>query len=148
MEALAARQFTASRYLFVRAHVAGEDFGGDGHVVVSVVDPLDFLVPLGTLTRDDDGVAGYGRQDRASYRVAAAGRHLGDVFHARAHGGDAPQQVVADFLRILGARVLVRHPQHVGFARSNLGEVFALGRIAVAVRPEDDDDAAGGQLAG
>ena len=52
MGAPAARQFTASQRLFVRADVAREDLGGDGHVVVSVVDPLDFLVPLGALTRE------------------------------------------------------------------------------------------------
>ena len=148
MGAPAARQFTASQRLFVRAHVAREDLGGNRNVVVSVVDPLDFLVPLGALTRDDHGVAGLGCQDRASYRVAAAGRHLGDVFHARTHGCDAAQQVVADFLRVFGARVLVRHPQHVGFTRGDLREVLTLGGIAIAVRPEDDDDAAGGQLAG
>ena len=144
----AARQFTDKGESLVRSHVAREDLRGNGNVVVSVVDPLDLLVPLGALTRDDDGVARLSSEDRASHGVAAAGRHLGDVFHARTHGCDAAQQVVADFLRVLGARVLVRHPQHVGFTRGDLREVLTLGGVAVAVRSENDNDASGGELAG
>ena len=142
-----ARQFTGLLPLLVGADVAGEDLGGDGHVVVAVVDSLDFLIPLSALARNDDGVAGLGRQDGAAHGVASARRNLGDVLHAGAHRGDATQQIVTDRLRILGARVLVRDPQDVGLARRDLRQMLTLGRIAIAVGAKDDDDFAGGQLA-
>ena len=69
MGALAARQFTDNAVLLVRAHVAFEDLGGDGNVVVAVVDSLDLLIPLGALARNDDGVTGLGREDCPRHRV-------------------------------------------------------------------------------
>ena len=130
------------------AKIPGEDLGGDGHIVVAVMDPLDLLIPLRALARDDDRIRRARIQNRLSYRVASARCDLVDVVHVGTRRGDAPQEIVANRLGIFAPRILVGHPQDIGLARGNRREFLALARVAVSVGAKDDDDPTGGELPG
>ena len=127
----------------MRTKIPGEDLGGDGHIVVAVMDPLDLLIPLRALARDDDRIGRARIQNRLSYRVASACRDLMDVVHVGTRRGDAPEEVVANRLRIFAPGILVGHPQDVGLARRYADRIIGMngGKVVFDGAPDALTDA-------
>ena len=78
------------------ANVLFQDFTSDGYIVIDVLDSLDILIPLGTLSGDDDDISRVCRENCLTDCVTAARGHFSNVMEIRTNTPNSVEELLAN----------------------------------------------------